>query len=168
MPLTESPKARPDMGNELPFGTLLKRYRRELDLTQAELAERVGCAAITIRKMEAGQQRPSKFLAERLAAQLQLSHEEQAAFVRLARAAAASDEQVRDSPAALPAPLIRLIRRERDVAEVLKRLRRPEVRLLTLTGPGGVGKTRLALHVVAEWHDRWGEEACFVTLACAK
>lgn len=40
MPLTESPKVRPAMGNDISFGTRLKRYRRELDLTQAELAER--------------------------------------------------------------------------------------------------------------------------------
>lgn len=51
------------MDEQLAFGQWLKRRRKALDLTQAELARRAGCAAGTIRQLEAGELRPSKQLA---------------------------------------------------------------------------------------------------------
>ena len=55
------------MSQEPSFGRFVRQRRRELDLTQEELARRVGCAAITIRKIEADDARPSVQVAERLA-----------------------------------------------------------------------------------------------------
>ena len=73
------------MGVEPQFGQWLKKRRRVLDLTQAELAQRIPCAVITLQKIEAGRRRPSKQMAERLAEHLGLAAEERPAFVRFAR-----------------------------------------------------------------------------------
>src|SRR5947207_3802063 len=67
------------------FGEWLRRARKACDLTQAELAQRVGCAEGTIRNLEADGLRPSKQLAARLAAQLGLDPDAQAALVAFAR-----------------------------------------------------------------------------------
>ena len=58
-----------------------------------------------------------------------------------------------DIPVHLPIPLTSFVGREREVAEVVALLRRPGVRLIALTGPGGVGKTRLAIRVAVEIAD---------------
>jgi serine/threonine protein kinase/DNA-binding XRE family transcriptional regulator len=75
------------MNVDVSFGEIVRERRNVLGLTQTELARRVGCAAITIRKIEAGDLRPSVQMAELIAVALNIPDEEQLAFVHLARAA---------------------------------------------------------------------------------
>jgi non-specific serine/threonine protein kinase len=68
-------------------------------------------------------------------------------------------------PGDLPLQPTALLGRDREVAAALERLLRPEVRLLTLTGPGGTGKTRLALEVAVELVNQFADGVVLVPLA---
>src|SRR6266567_2167036 len=65
----------------------------------------------------------------------------------------------------LPTPLTPLVGRVQEIAGVCALISRPEVRLVTLTGTGGVGNTRLALEVAAAVNSAFADGTCFVTLA---
>jgi predicted ATPase len=79
-------------------------------------------------------------------------------------AAPARPERAR-GPRPLPAGLTSLLGREEAIGEVAALLADPEVRLVTLTGPGGVGKTRLAVAGGERLRDRFGADTAFVPLA---
>ena len=68
-------------------------------------------------------------------------------------------------PHNLPVQCTAFIGREREEEELLEMLRRPDVHLVTLTGPGGIGKTRLALQVANKMADEFGGGVCFVGLS---
>jgi predicted ATPase/transcriptional regulator with XRE-family HTH domain len=157
---------------DLSFGTWLRRRRRSLDLTQAELGQRVGCSAAAIRKMEAGERRPSEQLAARLALHLQLESDGRDAFLRAARgvnylseSSSASSIKGSKQPFTLPLHTYpRLIGRDTELAAATQTLLQPQNRLLTLTGAPGVGKTRLAMAVADSVGARFADGACFVDL----
>jgi predicted ATPase/transcriptional regulator with XRE-family HTH domain/Tfp pilus assembly protein PilF len=166
------------MNNPSTFGSRLKQLRQEHGLTQDALAERVGCATQTIRKIEGGQRRPSYQIAAKLAEQLGVAPEERASFIRYSRDEPREEAVVlpaqavsKAPPAGFPAPprnlptsLTRLIGRQQEVISAQQHLLRGDVRLLTLNGPGGTGKTRLGVEVAAGLEDHFGDGVVFVNL----
>src|SRR5258708_6470612 len=153
------------------FGNWLKQRRKALDLTQLDVADQVSCSVVTIRKIEGDVARPSKQIAERLAEVLAVSPAERAAFVSFARRLAAHPPDLPvDLPALLPAhnlpsQLTPFIGRESELAQIAERLADPACRLLTLVGPGGIGKTRLALEAAANQLAYYEDGVTFVSLA---
>jgi predicted ATPase/transcriptional regulator with XRE-family HTH domain len=165
--------------------------RHALDLTRDELADRIGCAPITIAKIERDERRPSRQMAELLADVLLPPDGDRERFVQWARgvpanrailelsvgaAVRAPDEKPASSAAQegeptrvrfnnLPFSLTSLVGREDDVARVRSILWQADVRLLTLTGPPGIGKTRLAIAVAASAYDDFEHGVCWVPLA---
>ena len=152
------------MGEMQTFGQWFRHHRRELDLTQAELSQRVGCAPITIRKIEADEMRPSKQLAELLLDQLGVSVEDRENFIRFARGGELALSVAAAVPRHnLPHPLSSFIGRQREIAEVKRLI--GSSRLMTLTGVGGGGKTRLGLQVARDLVDTFTDGVWWVELA---
>src|SRR5512137_2179784 len=68
-------------------------------------------------------------------------------------------------PTALPTPLTSLLGREKEIASLRQLLRSPKVRLVTISGSGGVGKTSLALQVAHDLEDAFVDGVFFISLA---
>ncbi len=170
------------MSQAIAFNHWLKSRRTALDLTQWDLADRVGCSREAIQKIESGTRRPSRQIAELLIACLEIPPAERPALVRWARlgpeaapselplvAASSSTAALIESaesapPSNLPAPLTSLIGRDEAVEAVRRSLLRDEVRLLTLVGPPGIGKTRLGIAVAARLAEHFRDGVHFVAL----
>jgi non-specific serine/threonine protein kinase len=137
-------------GSAPTFGNLLREFRLASSLTQEELAELAGLSAHGIQKLERGVTHPYRDTADRLVRALQLAPEDEAflrAAVRAVRRRGTVDQTELPGtiPHNLPVPITSLIGREHERDEVIERLTR--TRILTLTGVGGCGKTRLAIEV---------------------
>ena len=147
----------------------MRRLRNAAGLTQEELAERAGLSAKGVSDLERGKRRrPYPHTVRSLADALGLSEDERGSlFAAVPKRGGAADLA---APAAVPEPALPspptlLVGRERELAEVRDMLRRRETRLLTLTGVGGVGKTRLAIQAARESADLFPDGVVFAALA---
>jgi non-specific serine/threonine protein kinase len=157
------------------FGGWLRLQRRAADLTRLELARRAYCSASTVRRVEADELRPSKALAKSLAAALAVPAERREAFVRFARGESrAFAESASVQPGAVPAralnsnlpsPLNSFVGRKRELRAVCELMRDSGVRLLTLSGPPGTGKTRLSIEAARQLAGDYAGGAHFIPLA---
>ena len=155
------------------FGEWLRRQRNDLRLTREEFARCVGCSVALLRKIEDGERRPSVQIAELIANCLDIPPDHRSTFVKVARGELRLDRlPLASSPVAAPAvPRINLpvlptplIGRQRELLELSHLLRDPQCRLLTLTGPGGIGKTRLAIEAASRAQAAFAGGVYFVPL----
>jgi predicted ATPase/DNA-binding XRE family transcriptional regulator len=152
------------------FGALLRRHRTAAALSQEELAERAGVSVRALSDLERGVHRAPRLETVRMLAEaLALGEDDRAHLLAMARPVAEpSASGARSHPlamAALPLPPTRLIGRETEMAELSDLLAHDDVRLVTLTGPGGTGKTHLALAVAANAVGRYRDGVCFIDLS---
>ena len=124
---------------------------RRNNLLKRSIAQPVHCASLSREE-----RRPSAQIVERFATIFSIPQEEQTAFLRFARGdwKSALDEMPEEFPwststksprSNLPTPVTSLIGREEDIAAVREYLLNPAIRLVTLMGPPGIGKTRLSI-----------------------
>jgi predicted ATPase/transcriptional regulator with XRE-family HTH domain len=161
------------------FGEWLRGQRTAQKLTREEFAKRVGCSAAMLRKIEDDERRPSAQLAELIARDLDIPADERESFIKVARGALTNDHLARFSrsvtradPAphspisnrlpVLPTPLVG---RQRELDELGNLLHDPACRILTLVGPGGIGKTRLAIETASQCQHSYSNGVYFVPLA---
>jgi len=171
------------------FGEWVKKRRKALDLTQEELASRAGCSVFAMRKIESGERRPSKQLADLLAEALEIPSEEKQTFIRVARgdtnlerlrtpSLKSSFTSISDTLTSLgaslqPAPVSNripiqptpLLGRDPELAAMERLFNNPQCRLLTLTGMGGIGKTRLAIEFATRQQSAFPAGIFYVPLA---
>jgi len=160
---------------EVPFGEWLKRQRSSRGLTQKQLAHQIGCATITLRKIEAEERRPSAEIVTQLIKIFEIPQDEKISFLKFARgdwtkAPGKSPKelpwQASKSPRSnLPASVTALIGREKPLAEIHDYLLQTEIRLVTLIGPPGMGKTRLSIEVARHSLSDFVDGVFFVGLA---
>lgn len=162
------------------FGEWLRDQRTARKLTREEFANRIGCSVAMLRKIEDGERRPSMQIAELIANLLEIDSGDRGTFIKVARGQLTTDRlppvskltshpisshtqtASRVNLPALPTPLIG---RGRELDELSQLLKDSQCRLVTLTGPGGIGKTRLSLEAASQCQNDFADGVYFVPLA---
>ena len=148
------------------FGARLKFLRESAGFTQEELATISGLSVHAVSALERGERRrPHVDTVRALSAALDLTGPQRDAFLVSARAVVPIAAGVELSHAFLPLPLTALIGRKADIEALGQWLADPVLRLITLIGPGGVGKTRLVLELARAIADDGSVRVRFVSLA---
>ncbi len=160
---------------DVSFGGWVQKRRKMLDLTQDELARHVGCSPSAIKKIEHDERRPSRQIAELLAEHLGLPADQRETFRRVARGHLRVERlspppfgavhKPQPASSTLPSPPTPLVGREPELAALDQLLRDPSCRLLSIVGPGGIGKTRLAIGAAFRHQNAFSEGTFFVSLA---
>ena len=148
------------------FGAQLKALREAAGYTQEELATIAGLSVHAVSALERGERRrPHVETVRALSAALDLTGTARDALLRSARASAdhaAIDEL---SAVSLPLAITPLLGRDADLQTLRHWLADAATRLITLTGPGGAGKTSLALELAREMAEEGSDRVIFVSLA---
>jgi predicted ATPase/DNA-binding XRE family transcriptional regulator len=153
-------------GEPASFGTELRRLRARAALSQEDLAERAGLSARGISDLERGVHRAPHLATVRLLADtLGLDAAERSALLAAARPEAPPTPPALPERPLLPPALTPFLGRQAEVAAVVALVQDPTTRLVTLTGPGGIGKTRLAVRVGQEVARNYPDGVIFVDLA---
>jgi predicted ATPase/transcriptional regulator with XRE-family HTH domain len=156
------------------LGNLLRGWREHRGLTQEELAAKVqiGLSVETVRRIERGRTWPRRRTLDGLVVALGLDALEREAAISawLQPATLITQADLEHSPSGkmlsgFPPPVPRLVGREQAIADVVKLLQGDTGRLVTLTGPGGVGKTSLGLRVAQRAGPRYPDGVVFVDLS---
>ena len=152
-----------------PFGSQLKSLREAAGFTQEELATIAGLSVHAVSALERGERRHPHFDTVRaLSAALDLTAPVRDAFVASSRSVAADAalDELRAQP--LPYPIGAFVDREDDMRLLREWFADPTARLITLIGPGGVGKSRLALELAHGIADETSSLVVFVPLAAIR
>lgn len=152
------------------FGEWLKQRRKMLGMSRLDLAKQIPCSPDTIQKIETGARRPSREMALRLVESLNVPIRDHPALVEIARLSLSSVENLAwldrfRPPSNLPVPPTPLIGRDKEVSTVCQMILCEPDCLLSIVGPPGVGKTRLALQVATSLRGELKDGVFMVPLA---